>query len=399
MSAVAAGWLQRCIDAVVAWVQRRFPSAPNPLIVAVAGLIAAAYAVESLVYLLVEPWSWARLALIGVMIGVCVATMRWPRTGCWLMVLGNMVGMALPVLVPATGMLCMLVFAYIAIGFLDRREALLMAVAGSTANAAITHRGVIDAVALCVLVMVLSGVGIALRAFQEQAQRLRLAELQAERVRLSARLHDRVCNDLSYVLLYSERDADWQRMANAAQYRDVLQQALDEVRHVIMVLDGAATDDETASAPSAVGDVARLTASVDRQESRLAELGFAGTAQRFVDSAVMLDRDDESLLLDLIRETFTNISKHADPKIPYFFALSMAPGKATISVTDTARAQHASGPGTGLDRMERRVKARHGTFSVTDTPERWSMMLNVPLRCAAERLLPAEEVAQPLRHV
>ena len=172
----------------------------------------------------------------------------------------------------------------------------------------------------------------------------------------------------------------------------VVHDVADESKRDAAPSTGASTLTEGMMEGSLIEMITRACASGD---SRLSRLGFRGS------SAVRLDRfsackkpddmDEISTLTDLIGELYTNISKHADKRIPYYLTVSSERCNVVI-VQSNGVAQHDGGEAVqraneprrpsglqqGLSLHRKHIEDIGGTMNGAIEDGEWTLYIRIP---------------------
>lgn len=188
----------------------------------------------------------------------------------------------------------------------------------------------------------------------------------ADRAQLAAEMHDVVTHKVSLIVLQAGAlritalDDDTRRVAE--ELRTVGCQALEELRDLVGVLrtdPGADGDPEDGSERASLPDLAGLVAASDAAgvPVRLVETGDPRLASPVVGRTAYR----------IVREALTNVHKHAPGATTRVDVTYAADGVAltvhnALAPQPPDRDLRASGSGTGLDVLRRRVELVHGTL-------------------------------------
>lgn len=186
-----------------------------------------------------------------------------------------------------------------------------------------------------------------------------------ERERLARDVHDTLAQTLAGLAILSERAGTQLAEGRADAAADSIatverlsRDALDEARAIVSRMAAVPSD-------VALGDA------VERLASRFrAETGLTLDLDLQLDSAGVLARDSQLVLLRCLQESLANVRKHAAATRVEVRVSTAPDGGAQLSVSDDGcgfevGAQH---DGFGLDGMEERVALAGGAFEVSSTP-------------------------------
>ncbi|WP_243229685.1 sensor histidine kinase [Microbacterium sp. CIAB417] len=240
---------------------------------------------------------------------------------------------------------------------------------------------------------VAGGVGFALRLAFARGRRLeqqlaasaeqeRQAVL-AERRWIAGELHDSIAHHLTVISLHVQMLDDAEtRPESQEAIRAAARKAMTDLRFVIEL-----ADDGPRSAGMQTGD---LAAAIDEAREELEAAGHAVTAD--ADPADQrIPRSAEIILARIVRESATNILKHAGPG-----AIELR-----LSVDDDAVGLMISSPlpatprrdlpssGTGIGRMAERVLGASGEFSAGESDGLWRVVARLPIARPQPEIRPA----------
>ncbi|NMM95196.1 hypothetical protein [Bifidobacterium oedipodis] len=240
--------------------------------------------------------------------------------------------------------------------------------------------------------------GVALRHVAA-AQRLRSAlELSRLRERTAARLHNRICNDLTSLVLRIDRCAGDQTTATTTgngddpdgpddvndagvaelmAVRAGLVETLGDVRQVIASLQ-TDTEQESNGLNRADDFNEELQRRIQHQRQRLEGLGIHGDVLCADADGELLSAEGRDLALEAVDELFGNIARYASPEVGYTFVAQRDATTLTISVADTPRHNAMTGNGSGMARLRQSVEAIGGSCAVESSPGTWFCQLRIP---------------------
>ena len=218
----------------------------------------------------------------------------------------------------------------------------------------------------------------------EQEEREREAVL-AERRAIAGELHDSIAHHLTIVALHSQLlDDDAMRTTSQDAIQVATRKALSDLRFVIELAEDA-PDDRTVS-------FGRLAEAVD--EARI-EVQAAGHATVCEGNSLneSIPRGVEIILTRIVRESATNILKHAGPgevRCGYFIDDDSISLKISSPLPTTPRRDLPS-TGTGLNRMAERVLGVSGEFTAGPHDGQWVITVRLPIAAKVKgRATPSE---------
>lgn len=249
--------------------------------------------------------------------------------------------------------------------------------------------GVSGAIVGAIVLVVSFGVGLAAndqrvrtaglaQRVAEQAEEL-ARELARERQSIADELHDIVAHDITIVamqarVLEMSNDAEARERAQEA-ISSAARQALADIRRMLRVAHGEIAESDEPPSPQAVE--AALAAASE-------ELGAAGVRVDICRPEVFdVSRPVASALARLVRETATNIIKHATGATTARFAFRLDGSSIRVTVTDDSSPGASAGlpaSGYGLVRMRERVQLLGGTFEASQESDGWTVRATLPLR-------------------
>lgn len=254
----------------------------------------------------------------------------------------------------------------------------------ATALIAFTDRGDMVNVGIYLALVVVAGaIGLALRAASARGRRLehQLAQraeqerqaVLAERRWIAGELHDSIAHHLTIVSLHVQMLDDAQaRPASQEAIRIAAKKAMTDLRFVIDL-----ADDGPRAAGMQTGD---LGAAI---EEAVGELEAAGHPVRCDGDPLdeRLPRGAEIVFARIVRESATNILKHAGPgevTIRIHFEDHAVDLVVRSPLPATPRRDLPSS-GTGLNRMAERVIGASGEFSAGAENQEWVVHVSLPI--------------------
>ncbi len=226
------------------------------------------------------------------------------------------------------------------------------------------------------LVLGAAAVGTMFRQIQLRRQAEKQHAKDMERLRVARLLHDNVANGITRALLLMDSD-----VTDDAQLHDELTQALTDAHSIIGTLENG---EDRMSEP--VSD--DIATSVEHMEHQLAQAGFDGellanTASLHLSSAT------EELLRSILKETTTNMLKHASPEYPYIISLYTAGGSAVFRITDTPKntvpeISHQYGLSSGLARHQQQIERVGGTVTISYDHNLFSATYTLPMHTPSD---------------
>jgi signal transduction histidine kinase len=156
--------------------------------------------------------------------------------------------------------------------------------------------------------------------------------------------------------------------------------ALEDMRRLVGVLRGAATDE-------AAGTTDRRRAGLDQLDTLVDRARGAGLALEVTEEGARetLPPAVELAVFRIVQEALTNVLRHAQPQARVALSLRYQPGVVALEVTDdgggrlATEAVRPSGAGHGLVGMRERVAVHGGTFSAGPRlGSGWSVSAELP---------------------
>lgn len=280
--------------------------------------------------------------------------------------------------------------ASIAVGLVMRlgRTALILSYAGAfLVGTAIIAYGDASApvnVGIYLIVATVAGaIGFALRIALDKGRRLELelaeqAEREheavlAERRWIAGELHDSIAHQLTVVALHVQMlDDEKKRSASQEAIRAAARSAMTDLRFVIELAD----DGLRASSVHPGG----LAAAIDEAREELAAAGHDVLCEGDAHDE-RIPRTAEIILARIMRESVTNVLKHAGPG-SVCIRLDVEADSMTLMISsplpETPRRDLPSSR-TGLNRMAERVLGATGEFSAGAVAGRWEVSARLPI--------------------
>jgi signal transduction histidine kinase len=212
-----------------------------------------------------------------------------------------------------------------------------------------------------------------LRATQESAQELEYqAGKQAERARLAREIHDTITQNLTGIVLATQRvrrgGSDVDIAEQFAVIEELAASALTEARSLV-------SGQPSAAAADLVASVQRLGVSFQRETSVVVSV--------HAELAEPLDTETGVVLLRCVQESLANVRNHAQA---HHVSISLDSDAAcvTLVVADdgiglAAAGEPNSGHGHGIANMTERVGLAGGTFAVTETAPGTVVRVSLPI--------------------
>lgn len=283
-----------------------------------------------------------------------------------------------------------IVAAAVAVGLVMRlgRIALILSYAGfflvATSVIAYSDRGETVNVGIYLVIATVSGaIGFALRVASARGHRLEeqlviQAEQEkeavlAERRWIAGELHDSIAHHLTVVALHVQMldDPDISRDSQEA-IRTAAKKAMADLRFVIEL-----ADDGPRTSAIQTGDLAEA---VDEARSEIESAGHP-VVSTGDPRDTRLPRIAEIVLARIVRESATNILKHAGPG-EVSIRLDVDDDSAALSIRSPLPAtprRDLPSSGTGLNRMAERVIGASGEFSAEAVDGQWRVSARLPI--------------------
>lgn len=233
-------------------------------------------------------------------------------------------------------------------------------------------------------------IGVAIRQQQEKAKNLTIQleaterevqeQLRHERDLIADELHDIVAHEITIVALHAavlERTEDNQtRTQSQTAIREAAVQALTDIRRVLGMVRG-----EENLSPERVPSTEGLPATIAAVTKELAGAGIRVIAD--VPDEVRLPGASLVALVRVIRESATNVLKHATGAKNVHITLTVERGWARLVFSDDSPPARTAGlpsSGYGIMRLKERFRLFGGSFSAEREPGGWVVSATLPLQ-------------------
>ena len=213
----------------------------------------------------------------------------------------------------------------------------------------------------------------------EEAEREVAEQLRHERDLIADELHDIVAHEITIVALHAavlERTDDTQtRSKSQTAIREAAVQALTDIRRVLGMVRGEEnlTPDRLPSPDGLPGTIAVVT-------KELEQAGIEVTVD--VPDDVRLPSASMVALIRVIRESGTNVLKHATGARHVRIALRVERGWARLEFSDDSPPARTAGlptSGYGIMRLQERFRLFGGSFRAARGPQGWVVSASLPL--------------------
>jgi signal transduction histidine kinase len=229
--------------------------------------------------------------------------------------------------------------------------------------------------------------GLEERAATAEREREHLATIAVaeERATIARELHDVVAHSMAVMIVQAD-GASYALDSEPEQARVAIKQvaatgrdALEDMRRLVGVLRGAATDEADTTD--------RRRAGLDQLDTLLDRARGAGLVLQVTEQGVReaLPPAVELAVFRIVQEALTNVLRHAGPQARVALSLWYRPGMVALEVTDDGGGRLAtdlsrpSGAGNGLVGMRERVAVHGGTFAAGPRlGGGWSVSAQVP---------------------
>lgn len=213
----------------------------------------------------------------------------------------------------------------------------------------------------------------------EATEREVAEQLRHERDLIADELHDIVAHEITIVALHAavlERTEDrTTRSQSQTAIREAAVQALTDIRHVLGMVRGEEnlTPDRLPSPDGLPGTIAVVT-------KELEQAGIEVTVD--VPDDVRLPSASMVALIRVIRESGTNVLKHATGARHVRIALRVERGWARLEFSDDSPPARTAGlptSGYGIMRLQERFRLFGGSFRAARGPQGWVVSASLPL--------------------
>lgn len=232
-------------------------------------------------------------------------------------------------------------------------------------------------------------IGLAIRQQHERAQKLTLQleaterevaeQLRHERDLIADELHDIVAHEITIVALHAavlERTEDTQtRSQSQTAIREAAVQALTDIRRVLGMVRG-----EENLSPERIPSTDGIPGTIAAVTKELAQAGIKVTAN--IPDDVRLPSASLVAIVRVIRESATNVLKHATGARNVRITLSIQRGWARLEFADDSPPARTAGlpaSGYGIMRLKERFRLFGGSFSAGRQPSGWVVAAALPL--------------------
>jgi len=222
----------------------------------------------------------------------------------------------------------------------------------------------------------------------ELAERQRQLEqaVRIERERLADELHDFIAHELTIISMHASVLEHTEDPETQAEAREAIsgsaRQALADIRRVLEVTQAARAAEEAEE--DGVVERRRLVATVTDVERELAAAGFAVQSDGVYTVAARMSRTMEVALAQFVRESGTNVLKHAEPRSGVVLSFSLEREVVVFRMTNAVRSSKSSleipSGGYGTVRMRERAAVLGGSFEAGVHDSQWSVEVRLPLR-------------------
>lgn len=213
----------------------------------------------------------------------------------------------------------------------------------------------------------------------EETEREVAEQLRHERDLIADELHDIVAHEITIVALHAavldRTDDSATRSQSQTAIREAAVQALTDIRRVLGMVRGEENlSPERIPSPDGIpGTLAAVT-------KELGRAGIAVTAD--VPAEVRLPSTSLVALTRVIRESSTNVLKHATGAQNVRIVLSVERGWANLEFSDDSPPSRTAGlpaSGYGIMRLRERFRVFGGSFSAERRPTGWVVSASLPL--------------------
>ena len=213
----------------------------------------------------------------------------------------------------------------------------------------------------------------------EATEREVAEQLRHERDLIADELHDIVAHEITIVALHAavlERSSDeGTRTQSQTAIREAAVQALTDIRRVLGMVRG-----EENLSPERVPSADNLRGTIVTVKKELEQAGIQVTVD--VPDEVRLPSASLVALIRVIRESGTNVLKHATGARHVRIALTIERGWANLEFTDDSPPARTAGlpaSGYGIMRLRERFRLFGGTFDASRGASGWTVTASLPL--------------------
>ena len=213
----------------------------------------------------------------------------------------------------------------------------------------------------------------------EATEREVAEQLRSERDLIADELHDIVAHEITIVALHAavlERTEDPQtRTQSQSAIREAAVQALTDIRRVLGMVRG-----EENLSPERIPSTDGLHGTIEAVCSELERAGIEVSVQ--VPDEVRLPSTSLVALVKVIRESSTNVLKHATGAQHVRIVLTVERGWAHLEFSDDSPPSRTAGlptSGYGLMRLRERFRVFGGSFDAARRPDGWFVTASLPL--------------------
>jgi len=252
-----------------------------------------------------------------------------------------------------------------------------------------TQLAMLSAIVIIVIGVVSGSIGFAIRQQNERAvmlaTRLEATEqevaeqLRHERDLIADELHDIVAHEITIVALHAavleHTEDSTTRTQSQTAIREAAVQALTDIRRVLGMVRG-----EESLSPERVPSRDGIPGTVADVTRELTRAGISVTTD--IPDQVRLPSTSLVALTRVMRESSTNVLKHATGATNVHIALTVQRGWAHLEFRDDSPPARTAGlpaSGYGIMRLRERFRVFGGSFSAERRPEGWVVSASLPL--------------------
>lgn len=369
----------------------------HPWLIVMALFLALGITIESTYWMVVKPHPIEQISFLALQVTSMVVFTKHPHVGGQMLIvltyLANFTTFSVPAMTLLDGFVAVGALSYISVkaGVFSSAHF----IAGTVVTAVFIddrfmYRGGLSAFAIATLLTMLGG--NALRWKQQRDKAVSESQATKRNVRTAALLHDHTCNDLTTIILICDSlsnqvdgcvsiSSDLRKTdtPGVASIRKAAIEALSYARQAIAITQGEPCDGLVALPikDNEHSPQNTLQMLVNQQQHSLELIGFQGS---IIIPEHCLDNLSDSvaaLLIELTRELFGNIAKHANPTAGYSLVFSQENDKVEVTLCDKP-APDVSSSGTGLSRYQVAILACGGTWHIDKTDDMWTLTASFP---------------------